>query len=223
MYNYILNIVFPPKCIFCCNVLEAQSDINICESCYKEIILQDIKSINYTNIFNAPFCDTVICPCVYEGNIKKALSDFKFRDRPSLYRALAYIVFLTLKEIISVEDVDIVVGVPLSPKRFKTRGYNQAGLLAKYLAKRLNVVNASSAIIRTRDTDKQSSLDRNNRSINVLNAFEVIDIDYIKDKKVLIVDDIFTTGSTISECAKVLKNAGAAKVHAAVVASGRFF
>jgi len=223
MVKEILHIVFPPKCIFCRNVLEDHSDINICKSCFDKIPFQNINGDSYLKIFNAPFCDAVICPCRYESVIKKALTNFKFRDKPSLYRALAYFIIMTLDELIDREEIDIVAAVPLSSKRYRMRGYNQAGLLAAYLAKELHVVNASSIIKRSRDTQKQATLDKDKRGLNVFNAFNVIDYNYVGNKKVLIIDDIFTTGSTISECAREFKNAGAAMVYAAVVASGRIY
>lgn len=223
MIKEIVDIVFPPKCIFCSNVLGDHSDINICKSCFNKIPFQNINEDSYFKIFSAPFCDIVICPCKYDGLIKKRLTDFKFRDKPSLFRALAYIILKTLEELVDREEIDIVAAVPLSSKRFRQRGYNQAGLLAAYLAKELNVVNASSLIKRTRDTEKQATLDKDKRGLNVFNAFNVIDYKYIENKKVLIVDDIFTTGSTLSECARAFKNAGAAKVYATVVASGRIY
>lgn len=221
MIKKLMNILFPPKCIFCYKTLDNNSDINICECCFDKIPFLDVNDLNYSKIFTAQYCDIVVSSCKYEGIIKKVLADFKFRDRPSVYRALAYIILITLDKLVDMNEIDLVVAVPLSGKRRRTRGYNQAGLLAAYLARKLNAVNASSILVRTRDTVKQASLHRNKRNLNVLNAFSVIDNNFIKDKNVLVVDDIFTTGSTLSECAKVIKNAGAAKVFAAVVASGR--
>lgn len=219
----LVNLIFPPKCIFCRNVLVNSTDINICRKCFDEIPFIDVDEDIYFEIFNTPYCDKVICPCRYEGIVKKALTDFKFRDKPSLYRALAYIIHEKLTEFVGKGDIDIVSAVPLSRKRHRMRGYNQAELLASYIARELNAVNASSVIIRTKDTKKQASLNRDERKSNVCDAFTVIDRRYVENKNILIVDDIFTTGSTISECAKAYKNAGAAKVYAAVVASGRYF
>lgn len=219
----LTNLIFPPKCIFCSNVLADSSDINICRECFDKIPFLCMNEQEYLNIFNTPFCDKVICPCKYEGIIKKALTDFKFRDRPSLYRALASIVLTKIREYVREEEIDIVSAVPLSRKRFRIRGYNQAELLASYISRGLNTVNASSVVRRTKETKRQTSLERGERKTNVYNAFTVIDSSYVVNKNILIVDDIFTTGSTVNECAKAYKNAGAAKVYAAVVASGRYY
>lgn len=219
----IINLIFPPKCIFCSNVLEDSTDIIICRNCYDEIPFIDLDLDEYLGLFRTDFCNIVVCPCKYEGVIKKALTDFKFRDRPSLYRALAYLIINELEKLIKKGEIDLVIAVPLSRKRFSTRGYNQAGLLASYLAKYLNAVNASSVLKRTRDTMKQAGLDKNCRKSNVLDAFTVLDRKYVANKKILLVDDIFTTGNTINECSRALISAGAAKVYAAVVASGRNF
>jgi len=223
MIKRLINTLFPPKCIFCYKILKNESDINICESCFENIPFLDVNQSNYSKIFTAPFCDVVVSSCRYEGIVKKALTDFKFNDRPSLYKALAYIMLSTLKIMVNTKDIDIVVAVPLSRKRGRIRGYNQAGLLASYIARELHRVNASSILVRTRDTQRQASLHRDKRNLNVSNAFSVIDYNYIKGKNVLVVDDIFTTGNTISECARALKNAGAVKVYCAVVASGRLY
>lgn len=219
----LVNLVFPPKCIFCHNVLPNSSDINICRGCFDKIPFIKMNAESYSTVFKTPYCDKVICPCRYEGIIKKALTDFKFKDRPSLYRALAFIIGEKLTEFVEPGDIDIISAVPLSRKRFRLRGYNQAELLASFIARELNSVNASSVIIRTKNTKKQASLNKEERKLNVCNAFTVIDSSYVVNKKVLIVDDIFTTGSTISECAMAFKDAGAAEVYAAVVASGRYF
>lgn len=221
MFKKLINILFPTKCIFCYKILDNKSDINICESCFDKLPFLDVNDFNYSQIFKAQYCDVVVSSCRYEGIIKKVLADFKFRDRPSAYRALAHIILISLDKLVDINEIDLVTAVPLSRKRRRSRGYNQAGLLAAYLARELKTVNASSILVRTRDTDKQASLHRDKRNLNVFNAFSVIDYNYIKDKNVLVVDDIFTTGSTLSECAKALKNAGAAKVFGAVVASGR--
>ena len=115
----------------------------------------------------------------------------------------------------------VVVPVPLPPRKLKQRGFNQAELMAQEavrLAPELKLEVAGGVMIRSRETASQIGLTRRQRRENMRGAFEVVRPEAIAGRTVLLVDDVFTTGTTVSECARVLRRAGAAKVYVATVA-----
>jgi ComF family protein len=116
---------------------------------------------------------------------------------------------------------DIIVPVPLTPKRAKQRGYNQALLLANGLSKKLEIPVAE-PLARVKETVAQKNMTLKQRQENLSNAFEVRDKSQVKGKCVLLVDDVLTTGTTASECAKVLKRAGAKKVFVLTIATTKY-
>jgi ComF family protein len=118
------------------------------------------------------------------------------------------------------EDLDAVVAVPLHPTRFRSRGFNQAAILAARLARRLGVSFHGRWLRRIRLTQSQTHLTAEDRAPNVRGAFDVVQPLAVLDQKILVVDDVMTTGATVGEVSRVLKQAGAASVWVATVARG---
>ena len=108
--------------------------------------------------------------------------------------------------------------VPLHPRRLRTRGYNQAALLSKFLGSRAGIPVAYELLTRARETRPQTRLSREQRLANVRGAFLVADAEAVSGRRILLVDDVFTTGTTLDECALALKRAGAARIAALTVA-----
>lgn len=221
MFERILDLIFPPKCIFCNKILNYGVDICICDSCAVKIPYFSDRNLNLIKSNN--YFDDIICICEYTGIIKKALIRYKFSNRPSFGRTFARLIYERIKEMTDWEKVDIIISVPLHRKKEQIRGYNQSHLISVQLGKLLGIEANKNLLIRTRNTDSQSLLNRVERLKNVKDAFLVTDANSVKDKSILVVDDILTTGTTLNECCKVLKNAGARKITAAVVATGRKF
>lgn len=218
----LLHLIFPPKCIFCNKILAITSDIDICKECYEKIPFLSPHPISGgRNLFNNRYCDQVVCVCEYSGNIKEALIRFKFYNKPSFYRALGKLLYSRLEDALDVGGIDMVLSVPLSRKRYAQRGYNQARLVSKVLSRELRVADCSAIIKRVRDTRSQRLLDKKSRYRNIRDAFALIDPDIVEGKTIVLVDDIYTTGNTVGECARILKEAGADRVIAGVIASGR--
>ena len=113
---------------------------------------------------------------------------------------------------------ELLLPVPLHLKRLRQRGFNQAVLLGEVLAKEWQVPMARRLLKRTRWTEPQVNLTSKQRENNVRGAFELAHAEAVKGKRVMLVDDVVTTGSTVQECAKVLKKGGAASVHVVTVA-----
>ena len=107
---------------------------------------------------------------------------------------------------------DIIIPVPISKKRKKERGYNQSALLAREIAKQLNIGYNDTSLIKIKNITPQSSLKKEDRIKNVQNVYSVINNEKIKNKSILLIDDIYTTGSTVNECSKKLIEYGANRI-----------
>lgn len=148
----------------------------------------------------------------YEGVLKTALHRFKFQKRKKLSKPLGLLLVKYLAQSgIDMNEIDQIVPVPLHPNRLRHRGYNQVELLAGVI-RRYYEKPVVAALVREKNTLPQFDLPRERRFENIRDAFRLTDAASVKDKKVLLLDDIYTTGSTIAECVKCLQAAGVAKI-----------
>ncbi len=195
-------------CICCCKTTTRYSPyssggLGICEECAKEIAFTDgCSSFEGTN--NVGY---ICSPMFYKGRIRDAFLKYKFNDNPA-YAAVFSEILVNYFENIDYEDFDMMVPVPLSEQRYLERGYNQAELLSERLCSRLSIVHEPQALVRVRHTEAQSGLRGHERSSNVKNAFAA-KTELVAGKRIIIFDDIITTGNTVEACAEALKNAGA--------------
>ena len=155
----------------------------------------------------------VHCVTVYEGVVRDAIRRFKFMKRKGLSEPLGILLvkYLSQSPTLEMEEIDVVIPVPLHQKRQRERGFNQAHLLAEVISRYYDKP-VLPALERVKNTQAQFDLDRKDRFVNIRDAFRVADNKAVYNKQVLLFDDIYTTGSTIAECAKVLKIAGAKRV-----------
>lgn len=154
----------------------------------------------------------------YDGLIRKLLLDYKFDEKSYLYKTFIQIFEKYYKKgYIQFDLYDIIVPVPISKHRLKLRGYNQSALFAKKMAKILNIKIDKNILIKTKNNIAQSLLDKSQRERNVENMYKVFEKN-VQNKKILLIDDIFTTGATVNECSKVLMQAGAIKVDVFTIA-----
>ncbi|MFC1608964.1 ComF family protein [Patescibacteria group bacterium] len=227
----ILDTLFPIQCISC-----KKQNYWICDQCLSEIIIKD-KQV-------CPICEQVTIPdgqtCFkckqkhsidgllvaidYKENkvIDKAIHYFKYRFIEDLSEPLGKIITKTFIRS-SLKIPDAIVPIPLHSKRLRWRGFNQAELLCSHISQNispnLSTPILSSALIRSKNTPSQMKIKNyHQRKSNLKNAFLVKNEAEIKNKRILLVDDISTTGSTIFECAKVLKKSGAKDVFGIVIA-----
>jgi ComF family protein len=194
----------------------------ICENCVEEIGYYN----NYINSLNLPrnmetYCDGMICVSRYSDSIKNSLKRFKFSNKPSYYRAFGKLLALKVQNTAQLAAIDIIIPVPLHKNKYRQRGYNQAELIAKSVARILNIPYCTDILIKNSETKSQSALARNERLSNIEGSFKVINEKVVYNKKILLIDDIITTGSTINQCSKVLKKAGAGYIIAGVIATTR--
>ena len=152
----------------------------------------------------------------FGGALAIALRRLKYQDRPDLAAPLGHLARRAARR--AGLGADLIVPVPLHPRRLVDRGYNQAALIAVEVAVELEAPIAPRALIRLRNTPQQAHLDRDARRGNVLQAFRARDPLQIKGRRVVLVDDVATTGATLGACSEALLAAGAASVTALVVA-----
>lgn len=211
-----LNWLIPRKCISCQRTA-AQENHPCCVDCYEELPFQPHCCSQCGQVFavDADFCgrclakpppfDACFCPFEYEEPISGQIRDFKYNQRPELAKSLAQ---LLAREIDSnaIEKPDLIIPVPLHISRLRERGYNQSALLAKALGRLLSVPVDTNVIGKHRPTAPQAQLTFKQRANNLKGCFE--QKMSISANSVVILDDVFTTGATAAEIAKILKRNG---------------
>ena len=225
--NFLQNTLFVRdiKCIFCGEELEKDSRYCVCDSCLSTLpfISQKVcKHCGEPIESLAEYCmrcknhidrgfDKARAVFLYKDKIKKSISDLKFFNKRYLGEYLSHFLLdLYIKENWS---CDLVIPAPISQKSMKVRGFNQTDLLCSaFIDYGISFDNTS--IIKHLETPHQVGLGYKDRQTNLIGAFKVTNKNAIKNKKILLVDDIFTTGATISEIASTLKKAGASEVYA---------
>lgn len=221
MLREFLNLLLPRICLLCSGIVE---DEGFCEKCFDNIKL--IKSPQ-CRCCGMPFIsqeteDHLCGACIkkrrpfsiarsigiYEGVLLEAVQRLKYNGKTSLARPLAK---LMTKEF-SMNNYNLIVPVPLHKTRLKERGFNQSLLLARELSKLYNLPIDYLNLRKIRATDPQVNLKGKERIANIKGAFAVKNGAGFKNKKILLIDDVYTTGATVTECSKVLKKAGAKTV-----------
>lgn len=218
MFSNILNLIYPNKCIFCKSILDFYSLEKkefTCNNCKKK--LEYIRGvINIQKASNKHF-DYFICAYSYEKIIRKLLLDFKFYNKKHLCYFLASDLSKILGEF-HLEKVDYISYVPISFYRYINRGYNQSELIAKCISRSLGVPLLKYCLVKIKNNKAQSTLNISKRKSNVNGVYKVLFKKAIKGKSIILVDDIYTTGSTVNECSRILKDAGAKSIIVATVA-----
>ncbi len=228
--NIILDLLYPKHitCNVCSKDIFEEDGNGICSECQKTLpkIVGQVCFRCGTPIHSIDrYCD--LCKkakpyemarsCYeYRGKIVTLIHNLKFHNAQYLAEDFAKDLCELYKN--KKYDCDIIVPVPMTAQRLKSRGYNQAGLLANELAKLINLSIDENNLLKIKDTKSQVGLDFRERKDNLIDAFKTKDRKFFKGKKVLIVDDIFTTGATIECCARALKKGGASQVFAITIA-----
>lgn len=205
----ILDLLYPPKCPFCGHLLE-KGDL-LCPDCRRDLPWLSgpagEKTVELTG-----GCVSVL---EYDDRVKKAVHGFKFHGKSARSEVFGLLIAQCVRE--HELTADLVTWPPLSKKRLRKRGYDQAQLLAEKVGKELGL-----PVVRTLEKahrPAQSGLDGEaQRRANVLGAYSAINAETFQGKRLLLIDDVVTTGSTLSECAKVLRLAGAEGVVCATLA-----
>ena len=214
-FSSFLDILFPPRCVFCRRFLKSGARVQICGAC--------MDSLPYTSgggEKTGEFFSVCVAPLYYEGDVRESLIRFKFKDATGYAEEYGKLLADCIRENLA-GRYDLISWVPLSRQRLKERGYDQAMLLALAAALELDDV-AVSTLEKTLDAEKQSTMGSpEKRRANISGAYRAADPELVDGKRILLIDDIVTTGATLSECAKTLLAAGAKEVLCAAVAETR--
>lgn len=213
LYHWIGDLLFPPKCVLCGNVLEKE-ELDLCKDCRMD-------APEYPNRKSKrQFLDSFAAVWYYEGNVRKSLLRYKFHNARSFAAPYGRLLAMKLLELYP-EGFDVLTWVPVSRLRKLRRGYDQVELLAKAVGKELGITPVP-LLKKVRHNRPQSGITgAEKRRANVLGAYRETDREAIAGRRILLLDDILTTGATAGECARVLKTAGAKEVHCAAVAAAR--
>ncbi len=240
----LLNLIFPrgPGCPFCGGLRGAG---DICSQCmevfegyYRECRCSRCgrfvgKGALISNSGSEHYCyecrrrdwpfALVRAAGPYEGILKEAIHRFKYNGRRSLATHLAGLMAEALRAEPLFEAVELVLPVPLSREKTRQRGFNQAALLAKEIGAMIKTPVDGRLLVKDFETPAQTGLSRSARESNLAGAFRVVNTGKIHGKHVLIIDDVFTTGSTMSAASYVIRHAGAKQAFGLTIAAGRYF
>lgn len=212
----LLDLLFPPRCVFCRRLLH-RGEEGICPRCQQELPWALGAEAEQTG----EFFSLCASPLWYQDQVRASFHRYKFKGVRGYSRTYGRLVAQCVQDHLA-GRYDLITWVPLSRARLRQRGYDQAMLLASAAALALDDV-AAETLRKVRDTEAQSGLGKNDasRRANVLSAYQVTDPALVEGRRVLLIDDIVTTGSTLSECARVLRTAGATDVVCAALARSR--
>ena len=202
----ISNLLYPPICGICekinkdalcpkCNLeLKKQAEVNILQ---KEEIEENIKKEKY---------------------FEELILDYKFNEKSYLYKTFVNFLLKNEKIFENIKKYDKIIPVPISKKRNKERGYNQSMLIAEEIANKTNLELVNNCLIKTKNIIEQSKLNKEDRQQNIQGVYSLQNERLITNKKILLVDDIYTTGSTVNECCRILQQANPKTIGVLVLA-----
>jgi len=223
MYETAITFLYPAECRVCEGFLAVTSMPYICADCWRDIQFLEPP---WCDICGTPgvngLCDTcAISPprygqlrtvAVYQTTLQQAVQLFKFEKKKGLAGHLIQLINAHVPVDCAVATYDFILPIPIHKKRLRERGFNQATLLAKGIAQTEGVPVLTDTLVRHRHTVAQSSLDSAARQQNIVGAFEVRNPDIISGKRLLVIDDVFTTGATIREAVSELWTADPAEI-----------
>lgn len=223
MYETAITFLYPAECRVCKEFLGVTTIPYICDNCWQDI-----------HFVESPWCDICGMPNInglceacaitpprygklrsiafYQTTLQQAIHCFKFEKKKVLARHLIQLINAHIPSDCRIAEYDFILPVPIHKKRQQERGFNQATLLANGIAKTEGVPVLKDTLVRHRHTVAQSSLDREARQQNLVGAFTIRNPDIIRGKRLLIFDDVFTTGATIREAVSELWTADPAEV-----------
>ena len=242
-----LDLLFPRRCASCARPIPEPDGSQLCALCLRNLPRIDCESAcercglplgPYALDHEGRWCEgcrtlpfagfrRACAVGTYEGSLRRAICRFKYSRRPHLARTLGGMIADLAREeycdeLEGFEEPDYtpeaVVSVPLHPARRKSRTFDQAELLAEQVAEALGIAYVRGAMARVVDTPTLTRQSREQRAETVKGVFKVRRVDALAGRRVLLVDDVMTTGATASECARVLKRAGAKEIAVCVLA-----
>jgi len=240
LLSTLIDLIYPPVCLLCGKFLWERPvfvlnyRIDLCNSCYSSFrritgpvcpscgrpYPEDSGPDHLCEncMVNPPAYDMITTPFVFEGPLMNAIHAFKYGGKSHYAKSLGPLLAQFVSDTLYLGTRPIIMPIPLHPKRLRERGFNQSLLLARYVCKELDGELDFVSLIRTRFTPPQTTLGKAERLENLKGAFRLKEGMTVKNRVIVLIDDVVTTGSTVNECAKVLKKAGATEVLCAALA-----
>ena len=234
MLKALLDILFPPLCHGCKAFIPSAGELHLCPACRagSPVIASPLCPVCGGPFLTEGGIDHRCGSCIdepppfaaaraavqFDGPVRNLIHTFKYHKQVRHCRPLALLVAEELREFAAASAADIIIPVPLHVKRLRERSFNQAILLGEVLARKWRLPLSRSNLCRIRWTEPQINLKAEERRENVRGAFAVKFPGAVRGLRVILVDDVYTTGSTVAECARTLKKAGAEAVFVVTVA-----
>lgn len=232
LISIFADLIYPPRCVSCRTPLLGFRQNLLCDNCYAGLARIDENSCRFCGSIIGKYakrrneCDVcrnqkrhytrVIAAVEYNDIAQHIIHAYKFYNQKNLAPLMAKEILSRLYQEYSKVNFDYIIPVPLHKKKLLKRGYNQSTLLARYISDNLKITFSDDILLRTRNTSPQSLLDSRKRETNIIDAFTATR--ELAGKKILLIDDVLTTGCTASECAGSLRRAGASRVYVCVFA-----
>ena len=206
----ILNLIYPPMCGICGKF----NDNFLCLKCQKILENEAVFGIDKyekikieKNLQERKYFNEHLYIFEYEGIIRRIILKYKFQDKAYLYKTFVNFLLKNKNFFEFIKKYDTIIPVPISRKRRALRGYNQSELIVKEIANFTNLKEESDCLFKIKNVIEQSKLNKEERQKNIQGVYELRNKEKLYKKKILLVDDIYTTGSTVNECSKVLRGA----------------
>ena len=212
-FDIIEDAIFPQVCSVCGKINKK----GLCVKCRNMLEKLAIFQITKEDLQECYFQELIsIFP--YEGMIRQLLLAYKFNEKSYMYIGFVNFILKNKKIFEKLQSYDIVIPVPISKKRMKERGYNQSLVIAKKLSKDAKIQLQTNCLLKTRNIIEQSKLNKEQRKENTKNVYKLKNGEILRNKSILLIDDIFTTGSTANECCKILQEAMPKKIDVLTIA-----
>lgn len=230
----LLDILFPPLCHGCKTFIPDAGELHLCPDCLAQ---SPLISSPHCTVCGLPFLTeggidhrcggcgddppafaAARAAVLFAGPVRELIHRFKYGKKVQHSRPLALLAARQLGEFAAANAADLIIPVPLHVKRLRQRGFNQAVLLGEILAKKWRLPLSRKNLSRIRWTEPQINLTAAERKQNVRGAFALKDAAAIRERRIILLDDVYTTGSTVAECARTLKKGGAEAVFVVTVA-----
>lgn len=219
-FEALLNFVYPPFCIICEERL-GSGEKSVCEKCWHSLSrIDQSKESDHTAL--VPNEKTgiyrVLSLWEFNDNVQKIIYEMKYFRKTSLARRIGKDMANLIASDKEYRTADLIIPVPLHKTKLRERGYNQSRLLSEAISSHTQIAMEQNGLTRIRYTETQSKLSAVERESNVRGAFTVSDVKLVMNRIVILVDDVFTTGSTLRACAEALINSGSKKILALTAA-----
>lgn len=211
----ILNLIYPQTCGICGKINEN----SLCKKCEIKLNKQaENRIIKEGTEIEDKYFNELMYIFRYEGQIRKLIIDYKFNDKAYLYKMFVNFLLKNKKIFENIKNYDTIIPVPISKKRKNERGYNQSLLISRNIAEKTNLKLMNNCLIKNKNIIEQSKLNKEDRLQNIQGVYDLKNKKLLENRKILLIDDIYTTGSTANECSKTLRAANPDKVGILVLA-----